>query len=412
MEALIIAIVITYAIRKSAEQGHFHWQSARSANRRSTRGRSIPRRAASAVQHDIGYWAHQVTRGFPQARNGLASGWHAGRTAQARGRAQRAKARADHLEARARLIPEIREHYRRAGEALEEIRRQQQEEAGEGSREEVPLPVPGPSSEPPAGQEPGPSYSWGLAGARLHWPAVSREEAEKRARHMSGDGRQRDVAEYPPGGGPGRTVASYAGGEEIRRQQMIPAEEADPGRTGASTVLPSQPSIYGPAVPAQAAAGDREPFPVACDLCGQPLPYDYRGIAHPECIKAREENQAQPSPPTTEGNDMAADTTYDAVLQHASRARDFEEAALAERQQVVAQANAMAEQMQALSVDPATLGAMADHLDALNAAAAAQQRVVETAGQVADTLQRGHAGLKEAHDNAPVQAADTAFYQG
>ena len=62
-------------------------------------------------------------------------------------------------------------------------------------------------------QDTGPTYSWGLADSRSHWPAADREEADRWAQHMSTDGRPRAVTEYPPGGGPGRTVATYAGGK-------------------------------------------------------------------------------------------------------------------------------------------------------------------------------------------------------
>src|SRR5579859_4264458 len=104
MEALIIVIIAVYLVKKGAEDGHLHWQSSKAANRRSTAGQRAGRRAASAIQHDAGYWAHQVLNGFPQTRRGVAAGWHAGRTAQAQGAADRQRARAEHLALRARLV--------------------------------------------------------------------------------------------------------------------------------------------------------------------------------------------------------------------------------------------------------------------------------------------------------------------
>lgn len=211
MEALIIAAIIAYAVKKAAENGHLHWQGAKAASRRGTRGQALRRRVASAVRHDTGYWAHQALNGFPQVRNVLADGWHAGRTAQQQGRAERMRARTEHLEGRVRLIPELREHRRRQDEALQQIRaaRRPAEAGSEGRQGSQP------SAAPDDAGTPGPSYSWGLAGARNHWPADSREEAGRRARHMSTDGRQREVAEYPPGGGPGRTIATYANGKPV-----------------------------------------------------------------------------------------------------------------------------------------------------------------------------------------------------
>ena len=128
MEALILAMIIAYAVKKAAEDAHLHWQGAKSANRKASKGKPVSKRAASAIQHDAGYWAHQTLNGFPQVRNGLAAGWHAGRTAQQQGRAQRQKARTGHLEERARLMPELREHRRRQAGALEEIRAARQPE--------------------------------------------------------------------------------------------------------------------------------------------------------------------------------------------------------------------------------------------------------------------------------------------
>ena len=59
----------------------------------------------------------------------------------------------------------------------------------------------------------GPTYSFGHAGQRAAWPVDSLEEATARARQMSGGGEPYVVTEYPAGGGPGRTVATYVHGK-------------------------------------------------------------------------------------------------------------------------------------------------------------------------------------------------------
>ena len=105
------------------------------------------------------------------------------------------------------------------------------------------------------------------------------------------------------------------------------------------------------------------------------------------------------------------DVTYDGVISAMSAAVARAEGSAAEQQQAGQQASAMADQAQAAGVDPATLSAMADHLDAHDAATKALQRVQETAEAVELALKRGHAGLAEAHQDAPVQAADREFYQ-
>lgn len=152
MEALILAIIITYAIKKAVESSHLHWQSSKAANRKASRGRPLRNRAASALQHDAGYWAHQVLNGFPQARDGLAAGWHAGRTAQAQGTAARQQARTEHLEGLAGLLAEIRGQQRRQEEALERIRAARRPGPGpEGAETAAPAAPQSASSPPPEG---------------------------------------------------------------------------------------------------------------------------------------------------------------------------------------------------------------------------------------------------------------------
>jgi hypothetical protein len=60
----------------------------------------------------------------------------------------------------------------------------------------------------------GPAYSWGPAGSPSGWPAQGPAAAHRWARHMStGGGKPQVVTEYPPGGGPGKTVATYVNGK-------------------------------------------------------------------------------------------------------------------------------------------------------------------------------------------------------
>lgn len=436
LEALILAVVIAYAIKKAAEGAHVHWQSSKTANRRSTRGQPVRRRAASAVQHDVGYWVQQVVNGFPQIRHGLAAGWHAGRTAQAQGNAARQQARTEHLEHRARLIPEIREHRRRQEEALRQIRAAAQPgpaEPGEvcwlcgrpvsgdepgaaaherclevydrdNARREIrdnrPLEVVEPDlrsrgrcpwqirpngwdggaiycGQPINGDEDDfcpqhqhevdgddegaagelqryvrdlladedrtagdPTYSWGLAGARAHWPADTREGAERWAQHMSTDGRPRDVAEYPPGGGPGRIIATYAGGRLVT-------------------------------------AG-----------CSQP-----------------------PSP--TEGHTTmptsSGETTYTEQLSELKAIRQDAEAAVNDAR-IRRMVNRL-DVLTSLGLDAATLSEAAEIDDALRAQQKAAQQVLDATDAAITGLQRRHGGIQEAVNDAPIaQPAEPAFY--
>jgi hypothetical protein len=109
----------------------------------------------------------------------------------------------------------------------------------------------------------GPTYSFGHAGQRAAWPVDSLEEATARARQMSGGGEPYVVTEYPAGGGPGRTVATYVYGKpsqpSTEGSKSMPASKISTGhraqraaRSGDGNV----PSQWGPVV---AQAADFEP---------------------------------------------------------------------------------------------------------------------------------------------------------
>jgi hypothetical protein len=59
----------------------------------------------------------------------------------------------------------------------------------------------------------GPTYSFGRVDQPSAWPADDPEEAHSRARQMSTSGNPWVVTEYPPGGVPGRTIATYVHGK-------------------------------------------------------------------------------------------------------------------------------------------------------------------------------------------------------
>lgn len=156
-----------------------------------------------------------------------------------------------------------------------------------------------------------------------------------------------------------------------------------------------------------------------------------------------QDEQEQPEVPAApgDGDDMSAgtETTYQGVRdrmnqqvidaeQHAIEAEQSvavtEEHAEAARR-TKADAGTMAEEMQALQVDAGTLGAMAEHMEALDAAESAANelnelmvrvkeswgRVQETAEAVVDVLDAGgHGALDEAHANAAGGGAEKEFY--
>ena len=58
-----------------------------------------------------------------------------------------------------------------------------------------------------------PAYSFGRADQPYAWPVNDLDEATATARHMSTGGNPYVVIEYPPGGGPGKTIATYVNGK-------------------------------------------------------------------------------------------------------------------------------------------------------------------------------------------------------
>ena len=80
----------------------------------------------------------------------------------------------------------------------------------------------------------GPTYSWGPAGGPSGWPADAPETAHRWAQHMStGGGKPQVVTEYPPGGGPGRTVATYVNGKpSTEGNTMTDTTDPAPPRSG------------------------------------------------------------------------------------------------------------------------------------------------------------------------------------
>jgi hypothetical protein len=379
---LIALIIIIYAVKTAVEDARKAWRKSRSAYMGSA-ARRFPdapkgRRAAWAARHDLGYASSQVLQGFPAARHGFASGWHAGQTEKHERRAARERAKAEHLEARARLAPDMADSRARQQAAAEQIRtftatRPQAGSEGNGEGGTLTSDDPG-----EAGPEDGRTWSYTSAGNPLAWPSRSEQEARHQARYWSTTGKHQLVHEHRAGGGPGTVIGCYLNGENI------------------------QPT------PEQAAAWDA----AAAETKQQ---YQQDGRLPPDEGDREQEARQTGQLAITQGETMAsgtADITYDGVLQSMTAAKAGAENRAAEQQQASRQASAMSETMQSLEVDPGTLSAMADHLDAHDAAVKAQQQVQETAEAVEASLKRGHAGLNEAHQNAPVSSADKTFYAG
>jgi hypothetical protein len=465
----VISLVILYfAFKAMITDTRKAWGTSKAAYMRSADARfpSAPkrRRALWALRHDAGYWAAQASRAFPSARHGFAAGWHAGHGEAQQRRASREEARARRLEDTADAAPQVdayRRRQRRAQDRMRDARRPagaqarppQSEPAtdpaqgtgagsagnGEGSGADG-TPGRGRTAGEPDGGSPGAdeerprssdgclgtdgrTYSYGSAVHPYPWlTGGDADEAHYYAQRRSMDGKQQVVTEYPPGGGPGKTVATYLNGEQIQptgEQQAAWDAEADERRRQ-----------WAPKAAGTAAAEDDAPKPATEDK------------EEKEEQAGQSEQTAEPSvppqSPQPEGETMAAaDVSYDGVTRSMAAAKDEAEQRAAEQAKAASDAEATgadqarsareaseaADAMQALRVDPATLSAMAEHLEAQDKAIQAQQEVQEAHDKATKAQQRvqesaeaveaalnAHAGLNAAHQEAPVVAADREFY--
>jgi hypothetical protein len=86
-------------------------------------GGKLPRhqRAAVVRQHTRGWWAREVSGGFPAARTGWHAGWIAHKTALARQQVIREEARTEHAETQTSFRKDLAEHQKRQRAAKAEL---------------------------------------------------------------------------------------------------------------------------------------------------------------------------------------------------------------------------------------------------------------------------------------------------
>ena len=398
---LLVLLIIVYACRQAVTDTKHAASKSRGAYMKSADKRfpGMPRgkRAAHAARHDAGYAAGQVRHGFPQTRHGFATGWHQSRQAHATALAGAQKAKTEHLETRAGLAPQLREYRARQQKALEQIRGGQPgaDDGGQAKAAEPgesPVEVHDAEGCPDCGGDHGPYQAC----------PKSRQAAKA-------EGGSEGSEETAPAEQPSRRVDG---------QPETPADARffDLRQSGYSGPINRDGNIPDPSDPEVARDLD------TLDSLGRDTTVVTEN-GEPVTGKGGEEGSSPEVSPSasTEGDNTMADgnntqsgsgeVTYDGVQREMSAA-----AAAAENQAAAAEAAAKAaantaEQMQALEMDPGTLGAMADHLDAHEAMKAAAARVQETAETTQTTLARGHSGLSAAHKEAPVDAAAKPFYQ-
>jgi len=252
-------------------------------------------------------------------------------------------------------------------------------------------------------------------GKPLLWRDVNPPKGEVRPAAGTGEGggdfpvllkvRSKSGRKINPITGEPHDVATVYDAEDLRRRLAAAAEDPDLDVT--TEPLPS-PETADSTEGSEGAAGD----PHACgnpNGCACPC---HGTSAEPELagLPAHQPSGNQTAMKGTPSMPVAADTTYDGVLTSMSAAKADAEVKAAEAQQASTSAGSLADQMQGVEVDTGTLSAMADHLSAHDDVVKAHQKLYETAEAVEMALKRGHAGLSEAHKDAPVQAAAREFY--
>jgi hypothetical protein len=421
---LLAFLILAYAIKSAIDDTRGALHKSRTASASGQSGH------AGVFRHDLGFYANQIVHGFPQARHGFMRGWDQASKAHNEAMAGRQKAKTDRLEHHAGLIPQLTDYRTRQQAALTKIQASQapdpattpgQPAGQEGGQDPVPA-QPGQNGDgyrlkrrPPdfwSGGENSPQdgappaeggWSYGTKGMPSAWPTDDPGVAHRQAQSMSTGGSPQQVHRYPVKGQPGVLEATYLNGKP-----ETPASTDTSVRWGPlpGEVIPETGPTVSPAVRWHDPPSDGGTRVVTEN--GQPIrPAPANPAPAPD-------PQPSTSAPAEGNNGMATNTagdvTYDGVQRDMTQAMTDAEARHAEADAGAKQASETADQMQGLEMDPGTLGAMADHLDAWEALKAAAAKVMETAETVQTTMARGHSGLNEAHQNAPVEAATKPFY--
>ena len=388
--SLLVVFILVYACKNAIDDARQGWRKSRAAYMASADERfpDMPKgqRAAHAARHDAGYWTGQLVRAFPVLRHSLAAGWHKGRQAQAEGQIARERARAEHLETRARLVPEITAWRERQRKALERIRAAVSP-APDTDTGQAPPDAGGVTPPASAGETVLPPATGGYTGRSPSWQGPLPPSADGVTSPDSAAGTGPAAAPQPricvacgnPENGPRKGGGNW-GPVVLYDEPLFDGDNQRPRWIHKAHFENESTGYYGRPYRAAPDAGDHAP------------------------------DEQSPTEGGTMPTGKAGDVTYDAVIKSMTQATTAAESAGAWQKQACTAANSMSEQMQALEVDPVTLSAMADYLDAQDAAEKAQQKVIETAMAVTAALKRGHQGLAEAHQNAPVEAAAKQFY--
>ena len=385
---LVAVLLIGFLIRGAME--HSKGDRARSRDQRVKEvAKTFPKgalpksRQRSAARHAAaGWWAREIRHGFPVHRTGWHAAWLAHQTVADHHKARREEARTTALETRASVLKGMPEHKQRQAEAQAELDKIEEELAAQQAKGS---PATGKSAVESAADEVARKREQRVmvtdrcpsCGAYDGYDHLA--GCDRTAPPLPADGVTLLTARSKSGrpvnavtGEPEDTVAVY-GKEDLDRRLAAAADDPD------IEVTSRPPRTEDPDLP----DASRNPQPITTTAS-----------------------------PTTQGAPMSsAETTYRQVLQYTDDLMAGTERVAVQLGKDVTVAMQVAEDLQGAEADGATISAQMELADRVRTAEASLRAVEEQAGVVKNALQQ-HSGLQEAHDNAPVRAANRDFYQG
>lgn len=400
---LLIALAFAFALRSAYEHVRDDYRRTRDQHLQKSaakKGSSLTKaqRSAVASRHATGYWAAEILHGFPVTRTGWHAGWLAHKTAAEHQRAVRDAAQTTHLETVASFAPGRAEHKRRQ-EALREEISETIARAPEGQRT-------------------------GRRAAQKARDEVAAKRAEREHRETAPPvvidtpirARNAENSDWlrpgeSPCAGCGGSGRNDAGDDACPACRGFGSAPADPNSPSAEpgAICGACGRAGTPGDPVLAAAGGYGIH--QSHAREQTAAYRH---ALDRMVRARNPqplSETTASPTTTEGAPPVSDTSFATVHAQSAAMTAAADQDLAEIRTRRAQAQQMAEEMQAAGVNGQTLAAamdLADRYAELEAAAAAAG---EQASAVGTTLQREHGGIEEAVNDAPIpQPAQPEFY--
>jgi hypothetical protein len=336
---------------------------------------------ATARRHTLGWWLREAGNGFPVARTGWHAGWIAHRTEYLQHAGHREDARTRHVEAQADAAEQVKDHAERRA-------------AARARRDAILAQV---DSAPTFGGKEG-----------------SRKEVQKAADAVVLPFAPRDRPHAPL---PADTVGKPAGKPEpgpyapTRRADGEPETEADRRffdlrESGYDGPIDQDGNIPDGAQPGPDASGNPNDPATAGLPLNDPRSPDY--VETPDEDALAEDD---PPSPATQGAPVS-DTTFTSVVNDARAALAQSDQDTAEIRARKDAAYATADSLAAAGADPAVISAQMDYADQLAVAEKALAAAGEHAGATANTAEKYHGQMQEAHDSAPGKVAERAFHEG